>query len=157
MKNSKIRQVQVKTKRNVITHAYLKMASYNALEQAKQTETGSFYNLMTSMLCCAFAMEAFLNHIGEQQINRWDILKKKLSPNEKLEVITSTIGYKIEKGKRPFQTFQEIFKFRNTLVHAESEYLEEESEQKLIMEEVPKQPKTNWEKQVNLETAQKIP
>jgi len=142
--------------RDVITYNYLKMASYNALEQARQTETGQFYNLMTSMLCCAFALEAFLNHVGMETIDCWSILKKKLSPGEKLDFITNSIKYEPEFGVRPFQSFREIFRFRNELVHAETLYIQKETVEKLLPGEVPKAPKTEWEKKINFEVAQRF-
>lgn len=150
------RRVRVKQERGVITYSYLKMASFNALEQAKQIETGRFYNLMTSMLFCAFTLEAFLNHVGMETIDCWSILKKKLSPEEKLDFIANSIKYEPDFGVRPFQSFKEILKFRNTLVHAETEYIETETIEKLILGEVPKYPETEWERKVDLKVAQRF-
>ncbi len=145
---------QLKGYRNINTFAYLKMASRNALEQAQRSESGSFYNLMTSMLCSAFTMEAFFNHIGAAHIKGWDILKKPLSPKEKLDFIARDCNYKIDYGSRPFQTFNDIIRFRNTMVHAESEFLEY-PEEFTFVNDIEQRLTTKWEKEIQLNTAKR--
>ncbi|MEH2006511.1 hypothetical protein, partial [Nostoc sp.] len=110
--------------RNVNTFMYLKQASRVLLNQAKANEEGSFYNYMTSMLTSAFYLEAYLNHSGfkfyeirEKENNSYWKAFEKLNPDEKLEKWSEMICFKIDYGRRPFQTFKEIFKFRNKLVH----------------------------------------
>ncbi len=150
------RKVKVETERMVLTHAYLRQVSLQALEMAEQTEEGRLYNCMVAMLFSAFCIEAYLNHLGNQKLNYWSVLKRKLSPTEKLQVLTSEIGYDVDFGSRPFQTFGEIFNLRNQLVHAETEYLSQEDEQLLAPSETPAKPKAKWEMIMDLEVARRF-
>lgn len=150
------RKVRVETERTVLTHSYLRAASWHALELAETTEEGRLYNCMTAMLFSAFCIEAYLNHLGNQKLEYWPTLKRRLSPSEKLEVLSSVIGYKVNFGRRPFQTFNEIFGVRNQLVHAESEYLFQEDEQLLAPSESPSKPQAKWEEIMNLKVANRF-
>lgn len=111
---------------------------------------------MTAMLFSAFTLEAFLNHLGAKRISYWDVLQRKLGPEEKLQVLCKDIGYKPDRSRPPFQTFSIIFDFRNAIVHAKTEYPSYEGE--LILEEGQRPPKplVGWEKQITLDTAQRF-
>lgn len=74
----------------------------------------------------------------------------------KLKVLSKVIAYDVDYGARPFQTFIEIFKFRNWLVHAKTEYLNKEDEGVLIEGEHLSKPLTEWEKMITLEKAQRF-
>ena len=150
------RKVKVSTERSVNTYSYLRIACQHALELANKSEEGRLYNCMTAMLFSAFCIEAYLNHLGNQKVDYWHVLKKKLSPEEKLNIISKIIGCEVDYGKRPFQSFTEIFRFRNMLVHAESEYLTVEEEQSLSPDEFPKLPQGKWESEVNLAKAKRF-
>ncbi|MBW4423516.1 MAG: hypothetical protein KME50_03370 [Nostoc desertorum CM1-VF14] len=148
--------------RNVNTFMYLKQASRVLLNQAKANQEGSFYNYMTSMLTSAFYLEAYLNHSGfkfygiRENNSYWKYFEK-LNPNKKLEKWSEMICFKIDYGRRPFQTFKEIFKFRNKLVHGKSEIINVNQIQKASEEHTYTQlPKLNWEKMVNMQTAERF-
>jgi hypothetical protein len=111
---------------------------------------------MTSMLFCAFTLEAFLNHVGEKSLPYWEPLKKKLSPLEKLDVLSSTLSLKLDFGKRPFQTFGKVFKFRNLLVHAKTETLITEGDFILTDTESFSKPLTEWEELLSIEHARRF-
>lgn len=148
--------------RNVNTFMYLKKASRVLLNQAKANQEGSFYNYMTSMLTSAFYLEAYLNHSGfkfygiRENNSYWKDFEK-LNPNKKLEKWSEMICFKIDYGRRPFQTFKEIFKFRNKLVHGKSEIINVNQIPKASEEHTYTQlPKLNWEKMVNMQTAERF-
>ena len=148
--------------RNVNTFMYLKQASRVLLNQAKANQEGSFYNYMTSMLTSAFYLEAYLNHSGfkfygiRENNSYWKDFEK-LNPEKKLEKWSEMICFKIDYGRRPFQTFKEIFKFRNKLVHGKSEVINVNQIQKASEEYTYTQlPKLNWEKMVNMQTAERF-
>ncbi|MCL6752415.1 hypothetical protein KBT16_16165 [Nostoc sp. CCCryo 231-06] len=151
--------------RNVNTFMYLKKASHILLNQAKTNEEGSFYNYMTSMLTSAFYLEAYLNHSGfkfycvkniTENESYWKDFER-LNPEEKLKKWSEIICLKIDHGRRPFQTFKEIFKFRNKLVHGKTEIINVNQIQKASEEYTYTQlPKLNWEKMVNMQTAERF-
>lgn len=150
------KRVKVRAEKTVYTFAYLRAASWHALQEAKKQEEGRFYQCMTSQLFSAFCLEAYINHIGSKKLSFWENVEKKLGPKEKLEIIAHEIGYILDYGKRPFQSFDNIFKLRNLLVHGRTESFDEESEQTVSDGEIPILPKTKWQNFINIEMAEKF-
>lgn len=150
------KKVKVKSDKTVYTFAYLRAAGWHALQEAKQKEEGRFYQCMTSQLFSAFCLEAYINHVGKAKLPYWEKLERKLGPREKLEIISHEIGYKINFGERPFQSFESIFKLRNLLVHGRTEFIEEESEQILDEGEKPAISQAKWQSYINIDTAIKF-
>ncbi len=104
------------------TFEYLRIAARVALEHLQEPEqTGQKYYAMQSMVFCAFAIEAFLNHLGNEKLQSWDSLERKLSPEGKLDLLLELNGSVIDKGTRPFQTFKEMMTFRNMMAHGRTE------------------------------------
>jgi hypothetical protein len=154
--NAMKRKVKVKSATTVYTFAYLRAAGWRALEEAKQNEKGRFYKCMISQLFSAFCLEAYLNHIGNEKIPDWEKSERKLSPKEKLEIISHEIGCKINYEERPFQTFKAIFKLRNELVHGKTKFTSESNEQIIEGDETPVISQENWQDYINVETAIKF-
>jgi hypothetical protein len=99
------RKVKVQFERYMPTFSILRQVSWHALELAKESESGRFFNCMTAILFSALCLEAYLNHLGAQKLDYWNVLKERLSPREKLDVLSRIIDYEIDYGHRPFQTF----------------------------------------------------
>lgn len=97
---------------------WLNGADY-CLKCARGSENGRYYNLLSSMLFSAFSLEAFLNHIGQQKISYWEEIVR-ISSHNKLRVILKQLKFNPDLSARPFQTFNEIFTFRNAIVHAQT-------------------------------------
>ena len=118
---------ETSSKRTRPTYAILRGVSWNAHQLAQRPEeaNGQLSYCMTSMLFCAFCLEAFLNHLGQEKVLDWDPLKEKLKPEEKLNVLAKFLGFKPNLGIRPYQTFKSIFTLRNLLVHAKTVTLED--------------------------------
>ncbi len=62
------------------------------------------------------------------------------------------IDIDIDKGKRPFQSFGELFKFRRFIVHGRSETIMEKGIQRLSENDDPILPDTEWQRMVSLES-----
>jgi hypothetical protein len=154
--NAMKRKVKVKSATTAYTFAYLRAAGWRALEEAKQNEKGRFYKCMISQLFSAFCLEAYLNHIGNEKIPDWEKSERKLSPKEKLEIISHEIGCKINYEERPFQTFKAIFKLRNELVHGKTKFTSESNEQIIEGDETPVISQEKWQDYINVETAIKF-
>jgi len=108
------------------TFAYLWVATKRMFEQAEDEKDAQIRTMtMSCMLYCAFTLEAFLNHIGNLVPDQWDEKYGRKGPKEKMAVIEKYLETKFNKSLRPFQTFNEIFKYRNMLVHGRTEVINE--------------------------------
>jgi len=100
-----------------LTYAYLKSGAEFLLKEAEETIDGNVYTSMMALISTAFFIEAYLNHIGEKLIAHWDVIERKLSPSNKLDVVALALKVDLSFGSRPFESFSPIFKFRNLLAH----------------------------------------
>lgn len=150
------RIVRVTSRKTLPTYSRLRGVSWFALRLAEKGETGWMHHCMTAMLFSAFCIEAFLNHLGDQQLPFWEPLKKKLSPYEKLQVLSTIFGFTPDFGVRPYQTFKSIFKLRDLLVHGKTETLTLEGEFILSPGEMPPEPLSEWEQLISLEGARRF-
>ena len=72
---------------------------------------------MASIIFSAFALEAYLNHLGKKIYTKkeWEIFER-IKPLDKLDLISEKFNIDLNKGSRPFQTIKAVFKFRKTLI-----------------------------------------
>ncbi len=139
--------------REIFPHAYFLNASWDALEKGKRFKEGSSYSFLASMLFTAFALEAYLFEVGEEKLfDDWKAIEYGKSPGEKLQLLCDSGKYQLDLSKRPFQTFTEIFKFRNHAVHAKPEKIEKDIVD-LDERGRPKLPKSKWLEKCNLQNA----
>ena len=135
--------VTVSGKQIVLTYAYLYEAADFALEQAINSEEGSFYNCLCSIVMNAFCIEAYVNHVGMDRLSDWD---EYASPLDKLERVAKEVGIEIDYGKRPIQSMRIANKFRNSLAHGTTGVLPVSYSEKGQSERKVKRPRTQWEK-----------
>ncbi len=148
------RKLSVSSERSVYTYGYLRSAADFTLEQAEETEDGSFLNCMASIILSAFCIEAYLNHIGSELLPYWDKeIKKGLSVHNKLKIICHHLNLVPDYSRAPFQSFKSIVKYRNLLAHAETEKITDRGTQIVRDGERAIYPKTWWEKHTNIKTA----
>ena len=121
------RKAKVSKERQVNTYSEMLHASYVILEKVKEAPAGSYYQLMASLIFTAFALEAFLNHIGQNIFKCWEDLER-LSPSGKLNLIAEKLEIEKDDGKRPFQTVIELLRFRNEVAHGKTVYLKSEDQ-----------------------------
>jgi len=57
---------KIVVKAQTISYAYVTHhnAAFYALQAAKESVEGSFFNCLTAMVFAAFSLEAYLNHLG---------------------------------------------------------------------------------------------
>ena len=113
----------MKRKHVFYSYGYLLNAAQHANVRLKNGGEPLTESLNT-ILHCALALEAYLNHVGAGAMPCWTPLKKKLSPNEKVEVLAAHLGIPVDWGKMPYQSLAKAFAFRNLIVHAETETVE---------------------------------
>ena len=145
------------TKLTKPTYSYLRGISFHSYELVLQPEEeeNKLSNCMISMLFSAFCLEAFFNHLGNEKLTFWSPSRRNVNPRKKLEVFAKVLGFKPNFGNRPYQTFGEIFNFRNLLVHAKTESIILEGDSLLSLG-VPTIPPTKWEQQISPENAKKF-
>mgnify|MGYP001568389858 CR=1 FL=1 len=113
------RKVKIEKEREVKTYAELWHTSYCLLKKGEDDTRGSIHQFMASIVFTAFTLEAYLNHIGPKIFSCWDDLER-LSPKEKLNVISDRLKVKIDYGVRPWQVMKDLFGFRNDIAHGKS-------------------------------------
>jgi hypothetical protein len=119
-------KVQVMQERKVITYADFWRTSEVLLERAQAEPRGSYYLILGSLTFSAFALEAFLNHLGESVFESWSELES-INPRAKVNVICEHIGVKPNWGAQPWQIVPEIVGFRNKIAHGKNAMLKFES------------------------------
>jgi hypothetical protein len=98
---------RVKVSREVYTYRYtLKVAERMAAQAKDHYEID---NSIAAIVFCAFTLEGYLNHAGEELIPRWNELFEGLKPKAKLMMIADRYGINIVFGAPPFQLFNSIF------------------------------------------------
>ena len=144
-------------KREVQTFAVLFKGCRLSLKLARDRRTWHFYDCMSSMVGAAFALEAYLNHLGKGRFGEkeWEKIERGMSAESKLRVLAKQIDYNLDFSRRPCQTFADIFKYRNAIVHARTETLPFE-EQVYDLTEGPAEPKTRWEQATTLDIAERF-
>lgn len=90
------------------------------LRVGQQEATGSAHQFRASLVFRAFALEAFLNWLGQQLLPHWKYLER-LKPKEKLDVLAELVHVKPDYGSRPWQIVDHLFSFRNDIAHGKPE------------------------------------
>jgi hypothetical protein len=70
---------------------------------------------ITAATFCAFTLEGYLNWLGSEKVKHWNELER-ISPSQKLLVITSLLRIEIDRSRRPFSSFKGVFSFRNNFI-----------------------------------------
>jgi len=142
--------------RKVYTYRYTVMTAERLLEQARlQNERD---NSISAIIFCAFSLEGYLNHVGDELISDWSASFERLKPKEKLISISSKFNVDIQFWKSPFQSFSTIFEIRNQLAHPKTKKHTYEKEKKKIWLNVSGQkwPAEKWEQLCVLKFAERF-
>jgi hypothetical protein len=102
-------------RRKVYTYRHTLMVAERMAAQAKGNNERD--NSIVAIVFCAFTLEGYLNHAGEELIPRWNELFESLKPKAKLMMLTDRYEINIVFGSPPFQAFSTIFEVRNQLAH----------------------------------------
>jgi hypothetical protein len=126
-------------------------------ELSKDKDQSERMNSRSCLVFAAFGIEAFLNHVGEQLFSSWkDHLKKSLSPEAKLHLVAERIGLRVDFGKRPFQSFRTLFRFRDAMAHSVTEDLGDENAKHYLKLGNQSWPAAQWEKLRTSKIAEEI-
>ena len=113
------------SQREIKTFVDLFHGSDILLEKSKEVEKGSYFTTMASLLLTAFTFEAYLNHIGQEKILFWHEIEN-VSVFKKYRILCTEFSIPINPGERPYQTIQNLFKFRNSIAHGTSQLIKKE-------------------------------
>lgn len=146
---------KIVVKAETISYAYVTLhnAAYYALQAAKESVDGRFFNCLSAMVFAAFSLEAYLNHIGTSEFPDWIKLERNKSPKQKLEMLTAKRVYSPDFSRAPFEAFDRIFKFRKQIAHGKTERVKVEEVQEGELGDKPKLPHASWQIETNLENA----
>ena len=148
------RTENVEAKRTVNTYVYMRMAARHALEVAEEQERGRTYSVIHALVCAAFLLEAYANHIGERRITNWREEERGLGARERLERIAALGGVEFQRGGRRYNEITQIFTVRDMFAHGRTAVLEGEWTQ-AIEAERRRELDAQWERVCNLEKARR--
>ncbi len=98
------------------TYAAIGNVAWHLLDISKQSEKGRLLNLQAATVFLAFTFEAYLNHVGSEEIKFWDEIER-ISHKQKLRVLAKFLGFDADASKDPFQTVHRLFALRDSLAH----------------------------------------
>lgn len=98
------------------TYAALRHTAWHLLDHAKSYEEGRLLQLQACAVFCAFTFEAYLNHVGREEIGFWDEIDR-IPYHSKLKVLAGYLHLEVDTSRRPLQTISELFGLRNRLAH----------------------------------------
>lgn len=127
------------------TYFYCWKASTRALKRAEaQEKPGCFCDRMVAGVFAAFAVEAFLNHIGQQKMRDWASLERRLSPRDKLLRLRQVAHWSVDKRKRPFSTLLAMKRLRDALAHGKTLKLSANVPSKELPRDTVTWPEPEW-------------
>lgn len=121
--------IRTKTERKFLPHRLLLNAARHQFDEAAQSESGSTYNLLATVLLSALCIEAIGNTYGELLVHDWEKDFDNSSPRAKLRLVANECGVTPDFGIEPWQTAWLLIKFRNKIAHARPEDLKVHNEQ----------------------------
>jgi hypothetical protein len=130
--------------------AYLKplVMAEHLSERALLKKKNAFYDACASLVFLAFSIEAFCNHIGWKLAPDFAAFDD-LCAKDKLRRVAELVNFPLKLGERPFQTFTEVYKFRNMMAHSRTQEVKVERTVPRpspgTPTELPKLPPMEWE------------
>jgi hypothetical protein len=83
-------------------------------EMAERSEVGSLLNIQAATVFYAFAFEAYLNHVGAEEIIFWDEIDR-ISYRRKLTILQKHLRF--DDSRPELKTVRQLFELRNKLAH----------------------------------------
>jgi len=139
-----------------------------ALKRVDENQKYKQLDIIIAQLMCGFTLEAVLNHFGkiifsfsDLDVLLWNGIER-YSPIEKMAIIAKKLDYNIKYQEKPFCYFNEIFMFRNQIVHGKTTVLfcdnvkdkQIDDENFPLIDQIPEM-KTKWEKNLSQGNAER--
>lgn len=104
------------------TYAAIFHTAWHLLDMGERHETGRLLNLQAATVFFAFTFEAYLNHVGAEELQFWDDIDR-ISYKKKLAVLSKHLGFTKDVSKPPLLTILHLFELRNALAHGRTQNL----------------------------------
>ncbi len=104
------------------TYAAIFHTGWHLLDMAERHELGRLLNLQAATVFFAFAFEAYLNHVGAEELPFWKEIDR-ISYKKKLTVLSKHLGFTKDVSKPPLKTILQLFELRNALAHGRTQNL----------------------------------
>lgn len=104
------------------TYAAIFHTAWHLLDMAERHEMGRLLNLQAATVFFAFTFEAYLNHVGAEELSFWDEIDR-ISHRKKLTVLSKHLGFTKDLSKSPLKTILQLFELRNALAHGRTQNL----------------------------------
>jgi len=102
------------------TYAAIFHTAWHLLDMSERHEKGRLLNLQAATVFFAFSLEAYLNHVGAEELTFWEEIDR-ISHAAKPEVLSKHLGFAKDKSKPHFQMISELFKLRDALAHGRTQ------------------------------------
>lgn len=109
------------------TYAMLRHTAWHLLDSAKTRQEGSMLNLRAAAVFFAFAFEAYLNHVGAEEIEIWEEIER-IPHSKKLRIIAKHLKMPLDACQPPFKAIGELFRLRDMLAHGRTRAIDVEYE-----------------------------
>ncbi len=113
------RKIIIKKERQVNTYSHMWHTALVLHRTSGTAGNDSIHLNRASLIFLAFSMEAFLNHIGHLSSEPFDSFER-LKIKEKVSVLSRSIGFKTNFGRRPWQILKPLFSYRNDIAHGKT-------------------------------------
>ncbi len=144
-------RVRHRLDRTVYSHSELYSIAQVALVDGREHQYRGHH--VTAIVMTAFALEAYLNFLGERVFPFWSEIER-IPVENKMKTLCARLGVTLDFGRRPHQSIKLLWKIRNSLAHARTESLSVEHEG--FPEDNPDYPETQWERYCDASTATQL-
>lgn len=141
----------------VTTYNWMIKSAKLALESARASSEGQFFNSMSVLIYSAFAMEAFFNHLGSHLSENWESEERRISKWQKFRNFNCQLNLNRDLDSRPYLSVFEAFNFRDSLAHGRTEEIKKEEVVEISDDEVQFcMISSKWMESCTLEKAEEI-
>lgn len=102
------------------TFCYMYTGAKQMFKQANECEQGKLYYIISSITYCAFTLEAYFNHLGNERNSEWHAIERKISKIEKFKLFCNSLGIEFDLSKRPYKTMVDVFSYRDKMAHGKT-------------------------------------
>src|SRR5690606_7078049 len=130
------KQISVSGTGKIVTYNWMFKSARVALDFARQTEEGRFFQAMNVLVYSAFAMEAYFNHLGEALDSKWLSKERRFSKFKKLRHFNERLNLNRDLSEEPYLSVVDAFSFRDALAHGRTEEVERQETVEVTEEEL---------------------
>ena len=102
------------------TFTYMYAGAKFMLKQAENNDEGQLYNLISSLVYCAFTLEAYFNHLGKLRDSNWDKIERKYPKLKKYDKFCKELNLNVDANERPYVSMKNVFEFRDSMAHGKT-------------------------------------